>query len=123
RPSNDYKRRGDGSRLEPPLAVSRSRRIPRARNSKRETLLTLQDFKRFESFPNHILTRHAKPAIQDRGVDLAKIGVMLQIAILNLCQAGVRADDAGLDLGADQEHRRGRAVIGSLAAVLLGAAA
>ena len=33
------------------------------------------------------------------------------------------ADEAGLDLAADEQHRRGRAVVGALAAVLLGAAA
>ena len=33
------------------------------------------------------------------------------------------ADDAGLDLAADQEHRGGGAVVGPLAAVLLRAAA
>src|SRR5207253_2174746 len=62
----------------------------------------------------------AEPLIEHSGIDPAEVGVVLQVAHRDLLQARMRPHQPRLDLAADQEHRRCRAVVGAFAAVLLG---
>ncbi len=63
------------------------------------------------------------PVLQDGGIDAAEIGVVFQIALIEVCQRWMAAKQAGGDLGTHQEHRGGGAVVGSAAGVLLHSAA
>src|SRR5258708_35234917 len=64
-----------------------------------------------------------KPAVEQRGIDLAEIGVMAQIAAIEIGEAGMFADDAGTDAAADEQNGRSRTVVGAAAAVFRGAPA
>src|SRR3954447_16116680 len=67
----------------------------------------------------------AEPAVEQGGVDPAEVGVMLQVAGVELVggQARVLADDASTHGRTRQEEAGGGAMVGPLAAVLLHAAA
>ena len=79
----------------------------------------------FERVAKDLGAGAAEPAVEESGVDPAEVGVVLQVAGVELVggQAGVRADDAPLDGRAGHEEAGGCAVVGPFAAVLLDAAA
>src|SRR5260370_4580261 len=66
---------------------------------------------------------HAEPVVQERGVHLAEVGVVFQVAGVEVLQAGVVADDAARQRRAGDEQARPGPAAGALAGVLLGAAA
>src|SRR5262245_19877677 len=80
----------------------------------------LQDINWLELAAEDILAADAKPLIEDGGVHLAEVGVMHQVVTRYLPQVRMRPDQPRLDLAANQEHRRCRAVVGAATAVLLG---
>ena len=59
----------------------------------------------------------AEPLRQERGIDRAEVELKFQIAVGQIIQAGMLADDARLHTAADEKNRRGRAVVGSTAGV------
>ena len=56
--------------------------------------------------------------LEHGGIDAAEVDVRLQVAVLEIGQAGSRADQAAANGAADQEHRRGRAVVRPVGGVL-----
>src|SRR6516164_4928017 len=60
-----------------------------------------------------------EPLVEQRRVELAEVGVVLQVAVVKVFQARVGADQAALDGGPGNEQAGARAVIGALAAVLM----
>src|SRR5437879_3900329 len=65
----------------------------------------------------HGLAVAAQPAVQQRGVNAAEVEVELQVADVEVRQAGMPADDAAFDRWSGHEQARGSAMIGALAAV------
>src|SRR5436305_13891434 len=107
-----------------PLINKESRprqRLPRAARERRmATRSALEHLRRLVLLAQHHPAVHAQPLVQNAGVYLPEVDRMLQVPVLQLGQARVLADRAGLDLAAAQEHRRRRAVVGALGAVLFG---
>ena len=64
----------------------------------------------------------AEPVIEQSGVHLAEIGVVPQVAVLEIGEARMGTDKSGLDATADKKHRGAGAMIGATAAILMGAA-
>ena len=58
----------------------------------------------------------SEPAFEHRGVDAAEVGRRTQVAHVECGQVGMLAVQAALDAAADQEDRRGFAVVGAAAA-------
>src|SRR5713101_5046936 len=84
---------------------------------------TLPNSRGFELLSQNLLAVYPKPLVEDSGIHLSEINGVLQVAEAVIGQAGMFSDRAGFDLGADQEHRGGGAVVGSLAAVFIRPAA
>src|SRR5262249_40544091 len=85
--------------------------------------LRLQEVEVLVLVAEHRLAVHAQPAVEDSGVDAAEVGVVLQIAGVQVAQAGVLADRTALDARAGHEQARAGAVVGAGAAVLVDAPA
>ena len=66
--------------------------------------------------------RSVEPAFQDGRVHVAEVDRVLDVTDF-FADDGIVAEDAALDAAADQEERRGFAVVGAVAAVLGGAPA
>src|SRR5829696_2200570 len=64
-----------------------------------------------------------EPPVEQRGVDAAEVGRVLQVTVVEVCQRRVPAVDAALYFAADDEHRAGGAVVGAGGAVLAHATA
>jgi hypothetical protein len=58
-----------------------------------------------------------QPILQDAGVDAAEVDAVAQIALIQIGQRGMIADDAVLDALADEEHGGGSAVVGAAGGV------
>src|SRR4051812_15070098 len=71
----------------------------RARKDKRAkwSRLRLQAVEVLPFAVEHRPTIDAQPGVQQRGVDAAEIGVILQVAGIQALEAGMVADDAALD--------------------------
>ncbi len=77
------------------------------------------DFQHRELLAQDDLAGRVEPFLQDCGVDSAEINDHFQVAVVvQVREAGLRAVDAGLDSGAEQEHRLRQAVVGAAAIVL-----
>ena len=74
-------------------------------------------------FAEDVVRWRAHPAVEHGGVDGAEVRRELQVAAVEVGERDGLAVHAAVDAAAEQEHRRGRAVIGALAGVLLRAAA
>src|SRR5690242_7281543 len=61
----------------------------------------------------------AEPFFQEGGVNAAEVRVKLDVAVVEVVEAGVLADETGLYLAADEEDRGGGAVVGAAAGVFL----
>src|SRR5688572_22196387 len=65
----------------------------------------------------------AQPLANRGRVNTPEVGGHLQVAVVQVGEAGRRAIETALDALPDEEHGRRRAVVGAQAAVLLDAAA
>ena len=78
----------------------------------------LEERERGEPGADDRLRRAAEPVGQEGGVDPAEVGVVLQVAVVEVVEARVVADEAGLGDRSDDEQRRGGAVVGPVRGVL-----
>ena len=73
--------------------------------------------------PEHCGRIDAEPAVEQRGIDLPKIDCHLEIALIEIGQRGVQADEAGADVWPGEKNRRCGAVVSAGGAVFFYAAA
>ena len=59
-----------------------------------------------------------QPAIENRPVNAAEVGVEFQIAAIEIGQAGMFSEHSRLDRATEHEQRRGRAVVRSAIRIL-----
>src|SRR5687768_2874447 len=85
--------------------------------------LRSHDADRVECGSEHRLRGDVEPILQDCRVNATEVGGELEVVLVEVGEAGVLADEAGLDAGAGDEHGGGCAVVGSLTGVLADPAA
>ena len=61
---------------------------------------------------------NAEPVFEDRGVDPAEVDDRLEVAVVEVGQARIGADQAGLDPRTGEEYRARGAVVGPCRAIL-----
>src|SRR5690606_19763070 len=59
-----------------------------------------------------------QPVLEHPGVDAAEVEVEFQVAVVEVREGGVVAEEAGADHRASEKHRGGGAVVGAGGAVL-----
>src|SRR5438046_1490262 len=96
---------------------------PAAYAARLASSLLREQFHVVELAVQHAAAVAAEPLVEERGVDAAEIEVELEVAVVEVAEARVVADRAGFHRGAGDEQTRGCPVVGTLAAVLLHAAA
>src|SRR5579859_6812467 len=78
----------------------------------------LHDRNRLEFAAEDWLHGGVEPGLEDAGVDTAEIGGVFEVAVIQVGEGGVFADDAGFYTGAEEEHGGGGAVVCAGAGVL-----
>src|SRR5690606_14652894 len=70
------------------------------------TSLRLQDIQRLEGAAEDGAGGGFEPLFEERGVDAAEVDVVLEVALVEVGQGGVLADDALLEVAAEEQQWR-----------------
>src|SRR5262249_55592711 len=81
--------------------------------------LRLQHISRRETFAQNWSGGPTEPLCQEGRIDRAKVELEFQIAISQIVEARMLADQAGLHTATDQKNRRGRTMVGTSASIFL----